>query len=206
MSTRRKVSAALALALPNGQRPSTTESFMSRFKPVLIATSTVALLSAVHVEGQATLPADGARYENAEVFLPDNSRFEVADLMIEGDRASFRRGNANTRTELQLRDVAAIRVRTGDEGVRYATYGAASGALTGLYTAYQINNSCATYEDVSYAPVVLGFSAGIALIMYFVGSRKTTWAGIHSNETTAVRIVPLVLPSSVGVRVSLNLR
>ena len=41
MSTRRKVFAALAL--PNGQRPSTTESFMSRFKPVLIATSTVIL-------------------------------------------------------------------------------------------------------------------------------------------------------------------
>ena len=203
MSTRRKVFAALAL--PNGQRPSTTESFMSRFKPVLIATSTVMLFSAVHVEGQTTLPADSDGYEHAEVFLPDNSRFEVADLMIEGDRVSFRRENANTRTELQLGDVAAIRVRTGNEGLQWAGYGAVAGALTGAYAAYQINNN-SLGSETSYAPWVVGFAAGEALLFYIIGSRRATWNGIYANETTAVRIVPLMLPSSVGVRVSLNLR
>ncbi len=163
-----------------GIAPATARNQAGRVRPgrapeskrpgfMMTAVMLAVLVTPFCVGGQMAATPGGASYARAEIFHPDNSRYEVNDLRIEGDHASFRRGNTNTRSSLLLEDVAAIRVRAGDKGARYAALTAGVSAASAALSVASWNNEASRSEQASYGSWMLGFASFGAGLGYLIG-------------------------------------
>ena len=167
-----------------------------------VAPACVLLLLATGAGGdlfaQEVRPPDGSNYPEAQVYLPDNSRFDAEDVTFLGEQLTYRRAGSDETSTLPLDDVAAVRVKAGNEGLRWLAYGAGVGAGAGLSAAYQLNNTSGLDTEADYATWILGGAAVTGLIMYAIGSSRPVWRGVYSN-TASVSMAPMVAPDRVGV-------
>ena len=173
-----------------------------------LAIWSLTLVLTVRVQGQE-VPPDGAQYSRARIVLPDNSQYEVADLMIEGNQVSFRPTDGTLSAPLQLTDVAQIRVWQGAPAGLWALGGAAG---LGLLTAVMVGNANNELEGIGADTVpvaawALGGAALGGLIGYFVGRTQGTWGELYYNARPTVGMAPPGLESgSAGLNVGLGLR
>ena len=139
----------------------------------------------------------------AIVILPDNSRFEVSDLVIDGGQVSFWRDRAG-QTTMGLPDIAAIRVHRGTRAKQYALIGAGIGVVSAVLAVAQTEAQFGD-EEVSAAPWILGFGLGFGLLGAVIGSTSDVWEGIYANDGSAVGFEPALATNHVGVKVRIRL-
>ena len=130
----------------------------------------------------ASSPVTGQRtYSRAIVYFPDNSRVEVANLVMDQNRVSFNQNATAAREDLALDEVAAIRVYTGHKGVRYGMISGGLGVVFGGLTAAGMNASRTSGSDVSVASMALLSGALAGIIGFAIGLTEAQWTGVYSR-------------------------
>lgn len=130
--------------------------------------------------------ADSTYYSRAKVYLQDNVRYEVEDLMITNDRLSFINKINSKQSELDLTDVFVIKAFDGTEAAKYALYGGLISCLSGILAVASVETDPYEETSINKEAFVFGFAAAGAIIGAVVGANMEKWKTVYVSEKASI--------------------
>lgn len=116
-------------------------------------------------------------YSQAKITLTDFTKYECNELLIKSDSVFFVNSNYNSNGSLALSKIDYIRVKTGNQGLKWCGYGA-------LFMGLVAVSNLGGYPNYQYdsGGFVIGFTLSGALIGGLVGLAIPKWKSYYLNH------------------------
>ncbi len=123
-------------------------------------------------------------YERVKITFKNNDRIMVSKLRCIGDKVSYRLNENSEFLDININEVAVIRVYQGTEAGKWAIIGGlATGGAAALSLA--ILSSDETSGTIPSAPWIVGWTLAGGLLGAILGGNQEKWNTIYFVEKTA---------------------